>query len=441
MPGRTVAPRLRLLSLLGLVPLALAGCEPPAATGDAGTTATGDAARDAFTPPRDGAPEVDAATPPPDDTGIVPSDAGPPPPDPCVAAGNCEPGRWVDVTPSGVSLLEGSCGNYGTTTVAVAPGHPNELFAQFNCQGIWRSTDYGQTWAGPVNTGMHGAEVGDCAGGISVPSLGAGDATTLYLSCIRGAGLGFWRSTNGGVDWTRYPITPTPDRQDYYAPAVDPYDPSHLIMAGHEMDAMVESTDGGQTWTLIPIDPGMHQSGGTPALFFIDRGAAAATRSTFLWLAQGSGGGIGTWRTENGGTSWTRVDSNEHGHGNSQIYQPDGDGVIYMAGVYSALGWGILRSADYGVHWEHVGATGNQSNVWGTSTHVYGGESWAIGGGMPIDPSLQVAPQPGTTGWTPMTAPAAMFQGPAQVAVTRDPDHAILIGACWQAGLWRYIEP
>jgi len=419
--------------------LFLAACATPPAANDAATQAV-DAATDASLGPdaastRDTGPRVDTGT-------VAPgTDAGPPPPDPCIRAGTCAPGTWVDVTPAGVSLTEGACGNYGTTTVGVSPTNPAELFAEINCQGIWHSTDYGQTWTGPVNTGMHAAEVADCAGGISVAPHATGAGTTLYQSCIRGSGLGFWRSQNGGVDWTRYAITPTPTRQDYYAPAIDPYDVDHLIMAGHEMDALVESTDGGQTWSLVTIDPAMHQNGGTPAFFFIDRGNAAATRTTWLWLAQGSGGTIGTWRTENGGSSWTRVDTNEHGHGNSQIYQPDGSGVLYMAGVYSALGWGVLRSTDYGAHWAHVGTTGNQSNVWGTSSRVYSDWSWAIGGSMPIDPGFQSAAQPGTTGWASTTAPTAMFQGPAQVAVTHDADHAIFIGACWQAGLWRYIEP
>lgn len=412
-----------------LLALPIVACSAPAID-DAGVRE--DAPSD-----RDVAAAVDA---PGTDAG-APIDAGPPPPNPCVLDGTCEPGTWVNVTPPGVSLTEGACGNYGTTDVFVSPTHPEELFATFGCQGLFHSTDYGQTWSGPINTGAGAAEVTDCAGGIAVPSRVTGPDFPIYLSCIRGAGLGFWRSLNGGVDWTRYEVTPTPDRQDYYAPAIDPYDASHLIMAGHEMDPLVESFDGGRTWSLLPIDAGMDQEGGTASLFFIDRGDAAATRGTMLWLAQGSGGGIGTWRTEDGGARWTRVDSNEHGHGTSQIFQPDGGGVLYMAGVYSELGWGVLRSDDYGTTWAHVGVSGNQSNVWGTETHVYSAWSWAVGGSTPIDPAMQSAPQPGTTGWAAAPTPTEMFQGPARVAVTHDPDHAVLVAACWQAGMWRYIEP
>ena len=59
-----------------------------------------------------------------------------------------------------------------------------------------------------------------------------------------------------------------------------------------------------------------------------------------------------------------------------------------------------------------------------------------------LAPSLEVAPQPGQSGWAATATPPAMTQGPAQVAVTRDGGgHAIAVAACYNAGLWRYVEP
>ena len=45
-------------------------------------------------------------------------------------------------------------------------------------------------------------------------------------------------------------------RQDYYPPIIDPYDEKHLVMAGHEQNYLVESTDGGQTWSAINLQAG-----------------------------------------------------------------------------------------------------------------------------------------------------------------------------------------
>ena len=77
----------------------------------------------------------------------------------------------------------------------------------------------------------------------------------------------------------------------------------------------------------------------------------------------------GTWRTGDGGATWKRVESNEHGHGQAQIFQSGG--VVYMAGVYGMMGWGVYRSTDLAATWTHVGASGGQNGVYGTGKYVY----------------------------------------------------------------------
>jgi hypothetical protein len=364
-----------------------------------------------------------------------------PPVNPCAEAGTCPTGVWMNVTPDNVDLTGAlGCGNYGTTSMQADAMHPSHFYTMFNCQGVWKSTDYGATWKGPINTGTQGSVVGDCAGGISIPPGSASAQPTVYAACIRGAGLGFWRSTNGGVDWIRYDVGPGGPRQDFYAPAVDPYDANHLLMAGHEMNMLVESSDGGQNWTNVSLASGMNQNGGTAAIFFIDTGSATTTRTTFLWIAQQSDA-YGTFRTTDGGATWKKVDKNEHAHGNSQIFQPDTGGVVFMAGVYSALGWGVLRSTDYGATWAHVGKTGNENVVFGTSKNVYAMQSWAMGLTATVDPNYELSPLPGTGTWSAPGTPAAMKQGAAQAAVTSDGAHNVIVTANWGAGLWRYIEP
>jgi photosystem II stability/assembly factor-like uncharacterized protein len=206
------------------------------------------------------------------------------------------------------------------------------------------------------------------------------------------------------------------------------------------MNVLVESTDGGHSWTLVPTDPGMAQNGGTAAIFFIDTGSAATTAKTFLWIAQ-QADKYGTWRTTDAGQHWTQVDSNEHPHGLSQIYQPDTSGVVYMAGAYSKLGWGVLRSADYGVTWAHVGATGGEAMVFGTRQNVFAMASGAVGLGSTLDPSLETAAQPGTGMWKSPGTPKEMMVGAAQAAVANDGTHDVVVTANWGAGVWRYVDP
>jgi hypothetical protein len=349
-------------------------------------------------------------------------------------------GTWIDVTPSSIDLSDTlSCGNFGAETVQADATNPGNLYIEFNCQGIFKSTDYGQTWTGPINKGVNAAAVTDCAGGITIsPTAGV---PILYEACIRGSGTGFWKSIDGGVKWTNHVIAPTPRRQDYYPPVVDPYNPSHLLMAGHEQNSLVQSADGGRTWTNIVMANGMLENGGTGAIFFINTGSSSTTAGTWLWLAQQSGGVYGTWRTDNGGKTWTLVDKNEHPHGASQIYQPDTSGVLYMAGAYSALGWGVLRSSDYGLTWAHVGNTSNEVAVWGTSKSVYAMLGYPVGPGGTNNPVFEMAAQPGTGTWITPGVSAGLVQGAAQISVVNDGTHNIFLGAMWNNGVWRYVEP
>jgi hypothetical protein len=133
------------------------------------------------------------------------------------------------------------------------------------------------------------------------------------------------------------------------------------------------------------------------------------------------------------------VDSNEHPHGQMQIHQPDTSGVVFMPGVYSGLGWGILRSTDFGRTWKHVGDTAQQAIVFGTPNKVYGMFAWACAN-CKLDPILQAAPAPGASGWKRSPTPPEMAIGAAQSATVFDGKDYIIVTANWKAGLWRYVE-
>lgn len=348
-------------------------------------------------------------------------------------------GKWKNVTPANVDLRNPlNCGNFGSITMVSDPARPSDLYTQFNCQGVWKSSDYGLTWTGPVNVGQGGAGAAG-AGGLAIARGPDGQSPILYSAGIRGSGLGFWKSTDGGVSWTRYRVAPGRDRQDFYPPVVNPNDSDHLIMTGHHMNLIVQSRDGGHTWTEIPMASGMMQSGGTGLIFFINTGNVSTTSQTLLWTAEMTGGKVGTWRTADSGTTWVLVDTNEHPHGQMQIYQPDTSGVVFMSGVYSALGWGVLRSADFGQTWRRVGIHSEQANVFGTPSRIYSMFAWACAD-CKVAPRLQSAPTPGNTGWESMTTPSDMSIGAAQAAVVFDGKSYIIVTANWKAGLWRYVE-
>jgi hypothetical protein len=203
-------------------------------------------------------------------------------------------------------------------------------------------------------------------------------------------------------------------------------------MDGHEMVSAVESFNSGDTWHSVALP-----SNNVGALFFIDTGNATTSRGTWLWISEGAG----TWRTTNSGVAWTQVDTNQSIH-NTSIYQPDKSGVVFMAGFGSTHGNGVLRSADYGQTWNHVGTNDFQLVVNGTPKNVYAMYGYPIGAGGSVNPAFELAAQPGTGTWvTPGTPGALSIEGAAQITVVNDGTHNILVGAMWNSGVWRYVEP
>jgi fibronectin type 3 domain-containing protein len=347
-------------------------------------------------------------------------------------------GTWINVTPAGINLTDvnlgsGQC-NYGARTVQTDPVAPSNLYTMFDCQGVYKSTDYGATWTGPINTGTNASALNGCSGGITISRATGASEATLYAGCIRGAGVGFWKSIDSGKSWTKYVVGVVAGREDYYPPVVDPSDDQHLLMYSHEFSVItiVESTNGGVNWHAVTLANGMQGGGRSPAIFFVNTGNATTTRKTWLWLGD-FGSGFGTWRTADSGATWTKVANNDY-VGAGQPYQPDNNGAIFLAG--SA---GILRSTDYGQNWSQVGANGAESIVFGTAKNIYAMYGYPLGPGATVPAAFQVAAQPGTGTWTTPSTP--MAQGPAQAAVTNNGANSILVGAMWNSGLWRYVEP
>ena len=115
--------------------------------------------------------------------------------------------------------------------------------------------------------------------------------------------------------------------------------------------------------------------------------------------------------------------------------------MVFIAGVNGTQGNGVYRSNDYGVSWTHVGLTRAEEIVVGTPTHLYATEAWPCGPTCTIPTNFEVAPMPGTTGWSDVPTPTAMTYGAKRMTVTFDGNHHIIVAGCWNAGFWRYIEP
>jgi hypothetical protein len=349
-------------------------------------------------------------------------DAGPLPPDPCVEAGACPIGTWMNVTPSGMDPadLAPTANAFGPGAVVGDPARPSDLYVGGSASGLWKSTDYGFTWK------ALGKSVPNAPRGVTIAVAGTTPAT------IWGAGYNvIYKSTDGGMTFTETKLD-----QSLYSLKVDPNDPRHLISGLHEADGVSESTDGGTSWRIVG-GAGFPSGGVSWYPYFVDTGSAATTRTTWFAIAQNGGSPI---MTSDGGANWkvaSGLSGLTHPHGNSQIFQRGT--TLFVAGT-GGPGQGVYRSTDLGANWSRVDSGKTpEAVVWGTPKNVYAMYAWACSN-CNLGTNFEIAATPGTT-WTSAGVPPSLVLGPNSVAVSYDGAHYVFTAVMWSLGIWRYVEP
>src|SRR6267142_5432226 len=144
----------------------------------------------------------------------------------------------------------------GGRTVAISgvPGQANVFYIGVNNGGVWKTTDYGQTWV-PIFDGQPTGSIGALAVAPSNPEI-------IYVGSGEGlrrpdlsTGDGIYKSSDGGKSWQHLGLR---DGQQIAAIIVDPRDPNRVLVAvlGHPYGPNTErgifrSLDGGQNWQRV----------------------------------------------------------------------------------------------------------------------------------------------------------------------------------------------
>ena len=144
----------------------------------------------------------------------------------------------------------------GGRTVAISGvvQQPNVFYMAPTNGGVWKSTDYGNTWA-PIFDGQDTGSIGALA-------LAPSDPNILYVGSGEGlqrpdlsVGDGMYKSTDAGRTWEHLGLR---DGQQIASIAIDPHDPNRLFVAvlGHPYGANKErgvyrSTDGGKSFEQV----------------------------------------------------------------------------------------------------------------------------------------------------------------------------------------------
>ena len=141
-----------------------------------------------------------------------------------------------------------------TRAVAGVPGMPNLFYVGAVNGGVWKSDDYGRTWA-PIFDSQPTQSIGAIAVAPSNPDI-------IYVASGEGlqrpdlsVGNGIYKSTDAGKTWTHLGLR---DGEQIPAMVIDPADPNRLFAAvlGHpfganEQRGIFRSVDGGKTWERV----------------------------------------------------------------------------------------------------------------------------------------------------------------------------------------------
>jgi photosystem II stability/assembly factor-like uncharacterized protein len=258
--------------------------------------------------------------------------------------------RWRNIGPFRGGRTRAVCG---------VPSQPN-VFYMAQCNGgVFKSTDFGRTWA-PIFDDQPTGSIGAIAVALSDPNIiyvGSGEG--LHRPDLS-VGDGVYKSTDAGKTWTHLGLR---DGQQIAQVAVDPRNADHVFVAvaGHpygpnEERGLYRSLDGGKNFERVlgqdenvggsdvvidPANPGI-----VYASFWESR-EGPWENATF----HGNGGGI--FKSLDGGKNFTRLKNGlppEMVQANLAI-APSAPQRL-MATVATADGSKIFRSDDAGENWK-----------------------------------------------------------------------------------------
>jgi photosystem II stability/assembly factor-like uncharacterized protein len=211
--------------------------------------------------------------------------------------------------------------------IAVDPHDHEHLFFTTNDGGLLVSHNGGDSWSDMAVKGL---------GARAPRSVGFDPRNPKRIYVGGYTGNGFWRTADGGNNWTRTFFGPP----NVYPtqPVVDPVDSS--VYVATLSSGVYRSRDFGATFVRIDQAPGA-----APGVFLNIGGRGLEMdpydRHTLFLAARGRG----TWKTADGGISWVQVDPT---FALSVTVDPTNRKVVYVAGDPSSGDPGVIKSVDGG---------------------------------------------------------------------------------------------
>lgn len=251
---------------------------------------------------------------------------------------------WQSVNPAGMfyAFTNANFISGRTNSIAFHPSNENIIYIAAAQGGVWKTTDAGITWTA-LTDNLGSLASGDVEIDPVNPDILYYGTGELNYSGDSQYGDGMYKTTNGGMNWTKIATTATvgsyiaeividyTNTNNVYCTGnlgvfkstnagvnwtnvlvlnstsliIDPVNPQILYAAsGNVASQIYKTTDGGMIWTLLTN--GLNTSGGRRTQLAISRDNP---NYVYASIASTSGSLLGLFRTTNGGDLWTLQNS------------------------------------------------------------------------------------------------------------------------------------
>lgn len=198
--------------------------------------------------------------------------------------------------------------------VAVNENNPTEFYAAYASGGLWYTNNNGTSFEPVMDTAPTqniGCVTVDWKSGLIL--VGTGEVNSSRSSY---AGIGVLKSTDKGKTWANIGL---PDSHHISKIWVNPNDNNEIVVGvlGHlysknEERGVFKTTNGGKTWTKTLF---INNETGIVDLSFAPKNpkimfAAAWERERKAYDFKGNGEGSGIYKSEDAGSTWTKIDAN-----------------------------------------------------------------------------------------------------------------------------------
>ncbi|MFK5959014.1 MAG: glycosyl hydrolase [Lutibacter sp.] len=218
----------------------------------------------------------------------------------------------VPFTNIGPSIMSGRI-----VDIDVNPNNPIEFYAAYASGGLWYTNNNGTSFT-PIAENAPTQNMGDIAVDWKTSTIwvGTGESNSSRSSY---AGIGILKSTDKGKTWEQVGLT---DSHHIGKIIINKNNPNEVIVGvvGHLYTPNVErgifkTTDGGKTWEnvlFINENTGVIDISVSPTNSNILY-AASWERNRKAWNFDGDGENSAIYKSEDAGTTWTKITSKENG--------------------------------------------------------------------------------------------------------------------------------